>query len=598
MPESGPVAADSVVADSSRLLRETRVRREDVLRVLLGAIAGLAVFFSYGFDHCLSPRYIGWLLHDTQGGPQNWYYDPGTSYVGWQYFRHAPWQFPPGTNRAYGMEFASSIVFSDSCPVFSFLFKPFSHWLGSNFQYVGIWVLTCFLMQGIFGALLASKVVRGALPTFLVAAFFAFSPVLQERAWTEYFEMAHWLVLWGIYLYFTERSGPLRWEWIFPVALAVNSHFYFVPMVLSLWAADVVKSLFRRTLTFRFFLAEGALVAATLFACMWLAGYFLVSVKDTQTNAFGIFAANLLGFIDPWGNSQFLRPQPHSPVWKGEGYCYLGLGMILLCAIALFEWIRRPVQWKAVLYALPVMVVLAGLAAFSLSNTVALGSHVVLKLHDFWGRLGPIFRASGRMTWPAFYGIYLGAFYLALRGMRPWKTSVVLAVLLSIQIADLWPNYLTMHDRYATTRTWTFPLTDGFWRPAMRRYKQVVVVPSGHILPYIPLAYLGAKYQIPTNAAYINRYPGTDVIGPISDARLQNLLNDRLDPDTLYVIPETGRFCTIARGLSKEHGIGRINQYNIIAPDWFAGGKPAGAGSVVPAGGAAAQALLARIGGA
>ncbi|HUB26097.1 MAG TPA: DUF6311 domain-containing protein [Tepidisphaeraceae bacterium] len=562
--------------------------------ILCGVLAGLIGWFALGFNHVLPPHYVGWILAQTEGRV-NWYADPGTSYAGWQYFRRAPWQIPLGTNRDYGLEFGSSLIYSDSIPLLAFLFKPLNPWLGTDFQYEGFWILACFLSQGVLAALLASKIIRQPPAILMIAAFFTLAPVMQDMGWIDYSLMAHAFILWGIYLYFTPRRPErVRWAWIAQVALTVTTHFYYVPMVLLLWSAESAKSLIQRTLRWRVFLAEASGMTATLLGCMWLVGYFLLSVKDTQTHSFGTHAVNLLGFIDPYDRSMFLHSQPHSPLWRGGAFCYFGLGMILLCALALVAWIRCPVPAAALRRVLPLAAAMIVLAAFSVSNEIALGSHV-MTLPNFWGPLGGIFRFSGRMIWPAYYGIWLAAFYLALRRLHGLNALLLLVVLLTIQVVDLSPDFRDMRRKYAATQTWDNPLVDAFWQLATHRYTRIIIVPSGHMLAYIPLAEFGATSHLPINAAYMNRYPGTDVIGPISDARLRNLMNDRLDPDTLYVIPETDRFCTIARGLSKEHGIGRINEYNIIAPDWFAAGKPAGAGSVVPAAGAAARTLLDRL---
>ena len=51
------------------------------------------------------------------------------------------------------------------------------------------------------------EILEAASSKLIVAAFVAASPVMIERAITEYTLMGHWLILWGIYLYFTERRG-------------------------------------------------------------------------------------------------------------------------------------------------------------------------------------------------------------------------------------------------------------------------------------------------------------------------------------------------------------------------------------------------------
>ena len=78
--------------------------------------------------------------------------DPFKDYVGWMFFRNSPWAFPIGLNPTYGLEFSTSVVFSDSIPLMAFLFKAISFVLPETFQYLGIWTLICFMLQAVNGS--------------------------------------------------------------------------------------------------------------------------------------------------------------------------------------------------------------------------------------------------------------------------------------------------------------------------------------------------------------------------------------------------------------------------------------------------------------
>src|SRR5690554_6787498 len=113
--------------------------------ILLGTI----LFFVLGGLSILAPSNTGWLMR----GPL----DPQTNLFGWEYFRETPWlQFPLGANPKYGMEIGSSIIFSDSLPLFALLFKVVDPLLPETFQYFGLWVLICVLLQAIFSYLVLS----------------------------------------------------------------------------------------------------------------------------------------------------------------------------------------------------------------------------------------------------------------------------------------------------------------------------------------------------------------------------------------------------------------------------------------------------------
>ncbi len=284
--------------------------------VMLGALVGMLGWGILGFNHTLNPHHIDWFFYFVDKEP---YYDPVTYFLGWNYFRHSPWRLPLGLNHSYGMEFGSSIVYSDSTPLLAVLLKPFSPLMGPVFQYCGLWILSCFVLQGVLAIKLASVFVRNYLSKIVITAFFVLSPVLLERGWTEYAHMGQWVLLWAIYL--NLRGGGdrnVRWVWMVLVVLAVGTSFYYTPMVLALWLADALRRwLAGRRLLGRLAMEGGGMLVSLLFT-MWILGYFAVSVSNAATDDFGKCGVNLLGPIDPWSSSLLLRNQPRSPFWIAE----------------------------------------------------------------------------------------------------------------------------------------------------------------------------------------------------------------------------------------------------------------------------------------
>jgi Family of unknown function (DUF6311) len=558
--------------DSSPLGQNTQTASASFwAMVLIGIGIGVFAFFMLGYNHILPPGRVDWLLRPSLKDP---YYDPSTEFMGWHFFRRAPWTFPLGLNRNYGIEFGGSVVYSDSIPLLAILFKPFSHWMGTNFQYIGIWILICFIMQGVFGALLASIFTKRIELKAIVAMFFALSPILLERGRTEYPLMGHWLLLWALYLYFRERTGRIRWVWLLIALLATTTSFYFVPMILLLWGAEGVKTVIWRRGSIGWVAVEGAAILATVLLAMWTVGYFAISVSDAGTVEFGKFATNLLGPIDPMGRSLTMVPQDHGPHWLGEGFCYFGFGVILLGAIAVHELLRTRMPLRPVLRMVPLGLVLLGLAFFSLSNEVALGSHE-WDYPNIWGPIGRMFRASARMCWPGYYAAWLGIFYLTTRSLKRWPAAILLAAMLAVQVVDYKEEYASAQRQFRNRLAWQTPLISPFWNLAVQKYQRIIVVPSGEPYSYVPIAYLAANHNLPTNGVYVSRYPSSKVIGPISDRRLNALLGNQPNPDNIYIIPDPYRFAELVAHLGKAHGVGLIDGYHVIAPNWIADGEPA-----------------------
>ena len=105
---------------------------------------GILAFYIVVGPWALDPKSVLWLLHR----------DPLQHYTGWVFFRHTPWLFPLGLNPNFGMDIGTSIVFSDSIPLFAIFFKAFTSVLSEPFQYFGYWVLACFIFQAVFASML------------------------------------------------------------------------------------------------------------------------------------------------------------------------------------------------------------------------------------------------------------------------------------------------------------------------------------------------------------------------------------------------------------------------------------------------------------
>ena len=76
--------------------------------------------------------------------------DPPQLWLGWTYFRHAPWAMPPGANPDYGLELGSAIYFADAIPLLALPLKALRG-LVEVPQYVGPWLLACGVLQGLVG---------------------------------------------------------------------------------------------------------------------------------------------------------------------------------------------------------------------------------------------------------------------------------------------------------------------------------------------------------------------------------------------------------------------------------------------------------------
>lgn len=129
--------------------------------ILLGIVA--FIFVTGG--NIIWPKNINWLfLHD----------DMADGLLAWQYFRHTPLlQNPLGANYPYGMG-VGSIIYAEPLFLFAFPFKLISNFLPTFFQYSGLWILVCFVLQAIFSWKLLEKITDDRWLK-LFGSFFCFS---------------------------------------------------------------------------------------------------------------------------------------------------------------------------------------------------------------------------------------------------------------------------------------------------------------------------------------------------------------------------------------------------------------------------------------
>ncbi|MDB5851178.1 MAG: hypothetical protein JWP29_4930, partial [Rhodoferax sp.] len=293
-------------------------------------LIGLVLFLAIRGGKILRPGYTDWLMAG----------DPATHWLGWQFFRHSPWlQWPLGANTAYGMEIGSSVVFTDSIPLLALIFKPFSGWLPDNFQYLGLWLLSCLCLQSFFAFKLLCRFTADKRLALVCSVFFTIAPPCLVRIVQGHFALvAHWLLLAGLWLYFAKQFSSRRWLAL--LLLTTLIHAYILVMVWAIWAADLLQRRLLRQASTRMVLTHLLVANVCIVLVMWAAGYFMLG-SEVGLVGFGLYRLNLVTLFDPdviW--SLVLRNQPTGP-GDYEGFAFMGLGMLLLAAVAGAELLRQ-----------------------------------------------------------------------------------------------------------------------------------------------------------------------------------------------------------------------------------------------------------------
>ena len=315
--------------------------------------------------HGLNPFDVDWMLPFWRGS-----IDSATHYLGWEFFRQAPLlQWPPGKSPNLGPMGGSGVALTDSLPLFALIFKPLTFWFSQPFQYFGIWVLTCFVLQAVFAWKLLTIWVKQWEHVVLSTYFFCFAPIFIDRMTVHLALAGHWVILAGLYLLFSPKSKFKHWILLAVVSMLVQP--YLAIICAALFFAWVLIALIETRAYFQV-VQKLCIFIGFLFISGWSAGLFFFGLGSAQAAGFGTYSANVLAWVDPgfpWYEkalwSRYL-PDQWQNTGQYEGMNYLGSGVLLLVFVALgYQLIKG--TWKS--RGMQVAIIFSFVAAFGKSGS-------------------------------------------------------------------------------------------------------------------------------------------------------------------------------------------------------------------------------------
>ena len=282
-------------------------------------LAAAALFVGIYGVQLLNPAYTDWLL---TGG------DSTQHYLGSAAFRQSRWFFPLGMMDTLHYPQTSSVIFTDSIPLLAVFFKAIRFLFPPQWQYMGLWGLSCLVLQAFLAARILREYTSSRWTVFAGSMLMTLSPVMIHRLYGHETLAAHWLLLCALQLLLRYRSryhhprNALRLA-AFLGFVTPGIHMYFLPMCGFIVAG---YALYDALMTRRVRTALAVLLVYGLAAALQiflLGGY---GQGDVTGGGFGLFGFDLNGFINSAGTSERAASAPaggsaHSsaaPAWRNE----------------------------------------------------------------------------------------------------------------------------------------------------------------------------------------------------------------------------------------------------------------------------------------
>lgn len=427
-------------------------------------------------------------------------------------------------------------------------------------------MLSCFMLQGLFGYLLLERLLKKKSLAVIGSVIFILSPIMLFRLGGHSALGAHWLLLWSLFLVL-EPYGNIRigqWTAILLLCLLIHPYLFFM------CGAVFVADLLRRVCIINTISLKRASVFFTLEVAAALVMSFLVGIFSVGGGAapgYGVFSLDLNGLINPYGFSTIIQNmQVREP---NEGFNYLGLGVILLCILSLFEYARQCDRGKLRDIARawwPLFGVCIILVLVAITNVVSAWGRVVFRvplpayLHD---HVFGIVRSSGRLFWPVYYLIVLWSFSVLKRVRTPLIYALLIGTL-CLQVYDM-KDKLRELDQFYQNITWESPLKNPFWAEAAKKYEHISFVPTFAYGKYEPIALFAAQHAMTLNTGYVVRNAGRVNEREMKQEAVQ-MAAGVVDGKTLYIFLDEKDMRQRTASVDKAHEKKMVDGYAVLAP--------------------------------
>jgi len=143
--------------------------------------------------------------------------------------------FPLGMHDTLSYPTESSVIFTDSIPLFALFFKFISPIIPSNFQFFGLWGIVCFVLHGLVCAKIINRHSKSRVFTICAVILCVYTPIMLRRMYGHTSLAAQWILLYGLEMIFNYKdyrheSKKLSIHVLLLSIFSCTTHIYFVLM--------------------------------------------------------------------------------------------------------------------------------------------------------------------------------------------------------------------------------------------------------------------------------------------------------------------------------------------------------------------------------
>lgn len=440
--------------------------------------------------------------------------DNVASLIGFYSLANDEWRWPILYTQNINYPIGANIYYTDAVPLLAILGKAIFKLTGYLIPYMGIWILFGYMMNGVFGYIIFRHLKLDILAAFISSGLVVLAP---EFIWRHGHIglVAQFVIIASIYAYIRFTSVSSKREIVLsavcaPFVILINV--YLFVMCAAIIVAGVLDAYKLSRIKIGTVISAMVSIGAMIFGVAIFLGLIGASGTLPVSGGFGFYSMNLLSPV--WPQYSILSGAGFLDATGGqyEGFNYLGLGVLALCAVSavLFWRTYLPLIRDRPFIAL----ILVFLIVYAASTVVYLGDIRIAKFrYDEWpilGRITSTLRSSGRFFWPVGFIIVISTITILYRKLRRRQFVAILSLAIVLQVADLQPLFRLAYGN-AVAVTTRVPPDEDVTLDLIRSRDMVMIFPGAlcgageDINRALQIQLLAARAGRPFDGAYINR---------------------------------------------------------------------------------------------